>query len=35
MPLTLFPVHSLIQVKLQEEAKAVTPGILTCFEKLI
>ena len=35
MPLILFPVHSLIQVKLQEEAKAVTPGILTCFEKLL
>ena len=35
MPLNLFPVHSLIQVKLQKEAKAVTPGILTRFEKLL
>ena len=35
MPLTLFPVHSLIQAKLQEEVKAATPGILARFEKLL
>ena len=35
MPLTLFPVHSLIQAKLQEEVKTATPGILARFEKLL
>ena len=35
MPLTLFPVHSLIQAKLQEEVKAAIPGILARFEKFL
>ena len=34
MPLILFPVHSSIQAKLQEEARAATPGIVARFEKL-
>ena len=35
MPLILFPVHSLIQAKLQEEVKAATPGFIARFEKLL
>ena len=35
MPPILFPVHSLIQAKLQEEVKAATPGFLARFEKLL